>query len=61
MALARENPEQTERVAIIIARVVYRPSPDMSGDIWKSLGEGVHKRMLRCAEDVLNEIHNPDC
>jgi hypothetical protein len=48
--------DKLERIAKILASVLYRPAPDMSGNIWKSLGEGPHKRCLKAAEEILNEL-----
>jgi hypothetical protein len=42
------SPEVLDRVARLIASAIWRPQPDMSGDIWNRLGP----LRRRAAEDA---------
>ena len=39
--------DMIERVARVIAAALYRPQPDMSGDIWKAVGT---ERKRKCED-----------
>jgi hypothetical protein len=53
--------DKIDRVARIVAAVLYHPAPDMSGDIWKAVpGEGPKRRCRRAAEDILRIIEEED-
>lgn len=60
MVVQHIPPEKIDNLARIIAKVLYHPAPEMSGDIWKVLGEGIRKRCIRAAEDIINEWQSPD-
>lgn len=49
---------QIEATAKIVCSVLYRPAPDMSGDIWKAIGPGMKRRCIRAAEDILNDLND---
>jgi len=49
-----------KKLAVVIAAAVHRPSPDMSGDIWKALGEGMRIKYERVAEDVAFYLNSDD-
>ena len=51
---------EIDPLARVLAALVLRPSPDMSGDIWKVVGIGMKIKYERIATELVDYLHNAD-
>jgi hypothetical protein len=54
-----DTPNMRERLARAIAGAVYRPQPDMSGDVFARLGPHQRRAVDDAVESVLEELERP--
>lgn len=56
IAYIDERKLEVDSLARFLAALVHKPAPDMSGDIWKALGEGMRKKYERIAADLVDYL-----